>query len=82
MTLPCMPPRESSTPKVGSIQEEGGGLVQQLRIPPPTVLSPPGPGPVPPSVDRTGDIDWNASILYWYGMVDRCTQWSPGRRRP
>jgi len=36
---------------------------------------------VPPSVDRTGDIDWNASILYWYGMVDRCTQWWRKERR-
>lgn len=40
-----------------------------------------GPLPVPGELAKTGGVEWNASVIYWFGVVDRCTQWWRKERR-
>eukprot|EP00667_Euglena_gracilis_P004779 EG_transcript_4810 len=36
---------------------------------------------VPGELAKTGGVEWNASVIYWFGVVDRCTQWWRKERR-
>eukprot|EP00668_Euglena_longa_P006776 GGOE01008096.1.p1 GENE.GGOE01008096.1~~GGOE01008096.1.p1 ORF type:complete len:454 (+),score=99.56 GGOE01008096.1:42-1403(+) len=87
MTYSQVPAQEAAqfgnvTPATNVPQEEVmfdfGDATKSLRLDPrnnlPLVT-------IPRELEKTGGVDWNESVIYWFGMVDRCTQWWRKERR-